>query len=162
MHIDIDLTTAALKQAVEMWNTEKVEGYFVGDAAYGHWIAWLRDVESGKIEDGRGGMQGNGWCFDVLIHCRRIAGSWLKSKAEILKDDAADELRIAADHYAKIADICTQDLDSPWNLALSPNRYDEWTGELQREQIARLEASLQHDRTAIAAMTKALGSGTAT
>ena len=158
---DIDLTIAALKQAVEMWNTEKVEAYFTGEAAYGHWIEWLRGVESGKIVDARGGMQGNGWCFDVLIHCRRIAGSWLKSKAKIFKGGGVDEIRTAADHYAQIAEICMEDLDTSWNLALSPNRYEEWTGELRREQIARLEASRTHDQAAIAAIVKALDSNAA-
>jgi len=153
-----DLTIAALRQTVEMWNTEKREAYFVGEAAYAHWLGWLRDVECGKVEDPKAGMQGNGWCLDVLVHSRRIAGSWLRQKANDFDGEAARELRAAADHYAQIAELCMMDLDCPWDLALGPNRFDEWTNELRQDQTARLEAARENDRAAVAAIEKALES----
>lgn len=155
---DRDLTIAALKQAVEMWHTEKREAYFVGEAAYAHWLGWLRDVECGKLDDPKAGMQGNGWCFDVLIHCRRIAGRWLKQKADDFDGEATKELRGAADHYAQIAELCMKDLNCPWDLALGPNRFDGWTTQFRQDQIARLEAAREHDRAAVAAIEKALES----
>jgi hypothetical protein len=155
---DRDLTIAALKQAVEMWNTEKRKAYFVGEAAYAHWLSWLRDVECGKADDPKAGMQGNGWCFDVLIHSRRIAGRWLKQKADDFDGEAAKELRCAADHYAQIAELGMKDLNSPWDLTLGPNRFDGWTTQLRQDQIARLEAAREHDRAAVAAIEKALES----
>ena len=153
---DRDLTIAALRQAVEMWKTEKCQAYFVGEAAYAHWLKWLRDVDTGKVDDPRAGMQGNGWCYDVLIHSRRIAGRWLKQKAEAFDGEAADKLRIAADHYARIADLCMKDLNCSWDLALRPDRFDDWTGEMRQDQIARLEAAREHDAAATAAIEKAL------
>lgn len=151
-----DLTIAALKQAVEMWKTEKREAYFVGEAAYAHWLKWLRDVDSGKVENPKGGMQGNGWCYDVLIHSRRIAGPWLKQRAEDFDGETASQLRVAADDYAQIATLCMKGLKCPWDLALGPNRFDAWTRELRQDQIARLEAARVHDRAAVAAIEKAL------
>jgi len=155
---DPDLTVAALTQAAEMWHTEKREAYFVGEAAYAHWLGWLRDVEAGKVEDPKAGMQGNGWCFDVLVHSRRIAGRWLSGKADGLGGGAAPHLRAAADHYAQVAVLCMRDLDCPWDLTLGPRRADEWTSALRQEQIARLEASRDHDRAAVAAIEQALAS----
>ena len=153
---DRDLTIVALKQAVEMWNAEKREAYFVGEAAYAHWLGWLRDVESGRIDDPKVGMQGNGWCFDVLIHSRRIAGRWLKQNADGFDDETAKHLRSAAERYAQIAELCVKDLNTSWDLALAPDRVGEWTSELRREQIARLEAAREHDRAAIAEIEAAL------
>ena len=51
---------------------------------------------------------------------------------------------------------CTADLDSPWDLALPPQRADDWTPAMRRNQIDRLEASRDHDATAIAAIERAL------
>ncbi len=151
-----DLLHAALKQAVEMWNTEKRGDYFVGEAAYAHWLSWLRAVDSSEVKDPKGGMQGNGWCYDVLIHSRRIAGRWLNRKADDFSGETAGQLRVAADHYTRIAELCIKDLSCPWDLALGPNRFDQWTSAMRREQIARLEAAREHDRAAAAAIEKAL------
>lgn len=153
---DRDLLIAALKQAAAMWTTEKREAYFTGDAAYAYWLGWLRDVEAGKVADPRAGMQGNGWCYDVLIHSRRIAGRWLSRKASDLGDETAGHLRHAADQYVRIAEECLKDLKCPWDLALGPARFDDWTGKLRQEQIARLEGARERDRTAVASLTKAL------
>ena len=153
-----DLTIAALEQAVEMWNSEKRQAYFVGEAAYTHWLGWLRDVESGGVDDPKAGMQGNGWCFDVLIHSRRIAGRWLEQKADGFDGESAKHLRSAAERYAQIAELCAKDLNTSWDLALGPNRADDWTSELRRAQIARLEAAREHDRAAIGKIEEALKS----
>jgi hypothetical protein len=154
---DNELTVAALQQAVEMWATERREAYYVGEAAYGHWLGWLHDIESGKVEDAAPGMQGNGWCYDVLVHSRRIAGGWLGQKADSYSGQAADKLRAAADHYTRIAELCMEGLDCPWDLTLDPQRSAEWTAELRGEQIARLEAAREHDRAAVDAIEDALG-----
>jgi hypothetical protein len=153
---DKELALAGLTQAVEMWKTEKHEAYFVGEAAYAHWLGWLNDVESGKTDDPKAGMQGNGWCYDVLIHSRRIASRWLKEKAKTFDGEVARQLAAAADHYAQIAEVCMKDIDCPWSLALPPNRFDDWTSELRQDEIARLTAARDHDRAAIAAIEKAL------
>ena len=151
-----ELTVAALKQAVEMWKTEKREDYFCGDAAYALWIDWLRGVDAGTVEKPKEGMQGNGWCFDVLVHSRNIAGRWLKQKAEGSDGPARKSLLAAADHYARIGPICMEGLGCSWELAPEPKKFDTWTAEMRRDQIARLEAAREHDRTAIAAIDKAL------
>ncbi|OPZ26666.1 MAG: hypothetical protein BWZ02_01934 [Lentisphaerae bacterium ADurb.BinA184] len=150
---DRDLTLAALRQAVEMWKTAKRGDYFVGEAAYAHWLKWLRDVDSGAVADPKPGMQGNGWCYDVLIHSRRIAGRWLKQKAETFTGEAAPHLRAAADHYARIAELCMKDLNCSWELTPGP---DKWTSPMRQQQTARLEAAREHDRAAIAAIENAL------
>lgn len=151
-----ELTLAALKQAVEMWKTEMVEAYYVGEKAYESWLSWLRDVEAGAVEDPKGGMQGNGWCFDVLIHGRRIAGGWLRQRADLFEGEAAAELGKAAAHYARVADICERDLECSWDLAPGPERFDEWDSSKRQDQISRLEAAREHDRAAIASIEKAL------
>lgn len=151
-----ELLTAALEQAVTMWNTEKVEAYFCGRAAYAHWIGWLKDVEAGTLDDPGAGMQGNGWCFDVLLHSRRIAARWLAAKAETFEGDVRRQLLLAADHYRSMAEELSAGLDCPWNLALPPNREPEWTSDLRRDQIRRLEAALNDDRIAIGAVEEAL------
>jgi len=49
-----------------------------------------------------------------------------------------------------------KDLTCPWDPALGPNRFDDWTSELRSTQITRLEAAREHDRAAINAIQKAL------
>lgn len=153
---DRECTLAALRQAVEMWKTETRGAYFVGDAAYGHWLKWLREVDSGKAQNPKAGMQGNGWCYDVLIQNRRIAGRWLKQKADSFPAESAKKLRTAADHYAQVAELCMKDIKCSWDLAPGPNRFDAWTSQLRQQQIARLEAARDHDRAAVEAIAEAL------
>jgi len=153
---DRDLTVAALRLAVDMWKTQKREAYFCGDAAYGHWLDWLRGVDAGTVEDPKAGMQGNGWCFDVLVHSRRIAARWLERKAPVLGGPARGPLGVAAGRYGQTADACMKDLECPWGLAVGPGKFDQWTGAMRRDQIERLEAAREHDRAAIAAIEQAL------
>lgn len=152
-----ELMIAALKQAVEMWKTEKREkAYFCGEAAYAHWLNWLRGVDSGEVKDPKAGMQGNGWYYNVLEHSRAIAGRWLKRRAESFTREARDHLLAAADHYSRITELCMEGLDEPWQLALSPDKLDRWTPDMRRTQIQRLEAARQQDREAIAEIEKGL------
>jgi len=67
-------------------------------------------------------------------------------------------LRVAAYHYTQIAEGCMEGLKCPWDLTLGQNRFDDWTSELRQKQIARLEASRERDRAAIAAISNALES----
>ncbi|NUQ00077.1 MAG: hypothetical protein HUU35_09520, partial [Armatimonadetes bacterium] len=64
------LRLGGLKQAVAMWSSERVGDYLVGEAAYDHWLTWLRGIEDGAVEDFSGGLQGNGWVYAVLHHSR--------------------------------------------------------------------------------------------
>lgn len=146
------LFLAALKQAIDMWHTEKRDAYFCGDAAYTHWLKWLKDVESGQIADPKSGMQGNGWCFDVLIHSRRVAARWLRSRAEQYEDEIRRQLLVAADHYAKLVERCTKDLSCPWDLTPKPGQAERWTSAMRLEQIDRLEQSHWRDGQAIRAL----------
>jgi hypothetical protein len=149
-----ELTLAALRQAVAMWHTEKRGAYFCGDVAYAHWLNWLREVEAGRVKDpDPGAVQGNGWCFDVLIHSRRIAGRWLDQAADSFTGESATQLRCAAEHYTQLAAACMQDLTCPWDLTPPKER---WTSQMRQQQIARLEAAREQDRAAIAAIAKAL------
>jgi hypothetical protein len=151
-----ELVLGALEQAVDMWTTEKRKDYFCGEAAYEHWLKWLNDVEAGDVEDPKAGMQGNGWCYDVLVHSRRIAARWLGEVATEYDGDAGKHLRDAAAHYADIAELCIADLECPWSLALPPEEHETWTSALRQKQIERLEAAREHDRAAIASIGKAL------
>lgn len=147
---------ASLGQAVDMWGTEKRGDYWCGEAAYGHWLDWLRGVEAGTVANPRGGMQGNGWCYDVLCHSRAIAGRWLARQAETCDGEAREQLLAAADHYRRMAEELIADYGCPWSLALGPGQFDQWTPQLRQEEIRRLEAAREHDRSAIAAIGKAL------
>ena len=113
-------------------------------------------MDAGKIEDPKSGMQGNGWCFDVLVHSRRIAGRWLAAKAEVFDGDAGAQLQIAAERYAQIAETCEDGLECTWDLTPGPDRIEEWTTEMRGRQIARLESARVHDRAAIRAIDQAL------
>ncbi|PIU63493.1 MAG: hypothetical protein COS85_15950 [Armatimonadetes bacterium CG07_land_8_20_14_0_80_59_28] len=84
------------------------------------------------------------------------AERWLKTKANEFESEAARGLHVAADHYTQIAEDCMKDLTCPWDPALGPNRFDDWTSELRSTQITRLEAAREHDRAAINAIQKAL------
>lgn len=153
---DRELTVAALRQAVDMWKTEKRDKYFCGEAAYRHWLGWLGDVEAGRAADPKAGMQGNGWCFDVLVHSRRIAGRWLKAKAAGFDGEAGRQTALAAGHYTAIAEGCMKGLDCPWDLAPPPGKAGQWTGQMRQEQVRRLRAARDHDAAAITALEKAL------
>ena len=154
-----ELLGAALAQAVEMWKTEKHQAYYCGDAAYEHWLAWLRDVEAAKVAEPVGGMQGNGWYFDVLVHSRMIANRWLRQQAATLDGDAQAQLLAAADQYAKLVELCMQGLDCTWSLALPPHQAAEWTSDKRQELIRRLTLARAHDRAAIAAIGQAALAG---
>jgi hypothetical protein len=156
-----ELTAAALGQAVDMWRTGErhEEHYLCGRAAYGHWLDWLRGVEDGRSADPESGMQGNGWCFDVLAHSRRIAGPWLSAKAAEIGGDAGADLAEAADEYGQLAAACLEGLNSTWELALPPRESENWTGQMRRDQIRRLEVALERDGRAIAAIERALALG---
>jgi hypothetical protein len=45
-------------------------------------------------------------------------------------------------------------LDCPWELALPPDRFDEWSSKFRQMQLSRLETAREHDRKAIAAIEK--------
>jgi hypothetical protein len=152
------LTRAALEQAVDMWvsDAKHDDAYFSGDAAYGHWLGWLRGVEEGEVEKPESGLLGNGWCYAVLNHGRSVAAEWLRAKADGYEGVVRDRLRLAADHYRQLVDGCMAGVDDPWALCPGPQKADEWTSEMRRTQIARLEAAREHDRSAIAAITEAL------
>ena len=128
----------------------------LGPAACAHWINWLNDVDNGRIDDPKAAMQGNAWCFNVLIHSRRIAGRWLKQKAQTCQDPAAQSLRRAADHYTSLAESSLAGFNSPWDLALPPERFDQWTPALRQTQIARLKTARRQDQAAITEIEKAL------
>jgi len=154
-----DLTTAGLRQAVEMWDAGERGGYQVGDAAYESWLAWLRDVEAGAIEDPRPGMHGNGWYFEVLAHCRRIAGRWLARIAdEVPGSRLVQDLRQAADHYSRIAEESMEAIDCAEDLAPRAERLDTWTSAMRQEQIKRLESAREHDCKAIVLLSRAVDS----
>lgn len=156
-----DATIAALEQAIAMWSADAINPrddhvYYAGELAYLKWIDWLSAIDAGEIDDPKSGMQGNGWCFDVLVQNRRIASRWLRKQAPLLGSAAEADLLAAADHDDRLVAACTADLDSPWDLALPPQRADDWTPAMRRNQIDRLEASRDHDATAIAAIERAL------
>jgi RimJ/RimL family protein N-acetyltransferase len=153
---DRELTIGALRQAVAMWTTEKSGAYNCGEAAYAHWLNWLHGVEAGTVQDPGAGMQGNGWCYDVLVHSRRIAGPWLKAKADLFPGEARAQLLRAADHYTQIPTVCMEGLTCPWDLTLGPGKLDQWTSDLRQSQIRRLGAAREHDRAAFTAIGQAL------
>ncbi|MBN2587027.1 MAG: hypothetical protein JXA64_03210 [Candidatus Fermentibacteraceae bacterium] len=147
----------ALRQAVDMWTAPKQEDqYLCGDSAYSFWLDWLAGVDSGAVGDPRSGMQGNGWCYDVLIHSRGIAGRWLGWKAEELGGEAGRHLHLAAEHYDELAGVLSEGIEDAWSLALPPQKFDEWTTVMRRDQTERLKRARNHDRDAISAIQGAL------
>jgi hypothetical protein len=148
-----ELTRAGLQQAVDMWHTECKGDYFCGDAAYAFWLKWLADAEAGQVANPHGARHGSGWCFDVIIHGRRIAAPWLAQAADDYPGPAGDALRLAAQHYAQVVEVCMAGLKCPWDLA--PDGA-EWPLPLRQQLQTRLTAAREHDRAAIAALTQFL------
>jgi hypothetical protein len=153
---DRDLTLDALKQTIDMWTADAKGDYISGQGAYAQWLQWLHDVDAGKVGNPKAGAQGNAWCFDVLVHSRRIAGPWLRAKAELFDGEAREQLLIAADHYDALVAECLKNVKSTWDLAKGPGQFDQWTPEMRSEQIRRLEAASERDAAAVAAIAKAL------
>lgn len=153
-----ELTVAALEQAVDMWHsdTKHSNAYYSGKAAYEYWLKWLRGVEAGDIDDPKAGMQGNGWCYDVLTHCRPIAARWLRARAGEYQGTVREQLLVAAEHYRELTEECMAGIDCAWSLCPGPGKFDEWTSEMRQKQIARLETARKHDRAAITAIARAL------
>lgn len=154
---DDELLRKALEQAVDMWSAGKQEDqYLCGDEAYSFWIDWLKGVNDGSVEDPASGMQGNGWCYDVLVHSRRIASEWLRKRAEELQGEAGELLSDAAESYRELADVLMAGLDCPWELALAPEKFDEWTPEMRSEEVRRLERARDLDAQAVESIRRAL------
>jgi len=156
---NMELTVNALRRAVDMWHcTDKIDDvYFTGDSAYEHWLNWLRGCNSRSDAANKAGMQGNGWCFCVLNHCRNIAAEWLEAKANDFDMYARMQLLLAADNYRFLSDSCLKGLDSTWQITPTSGDFDKWTTEMRGEQIRRLESARTYDRLAITAIENALG-----
>ena len=131
------LTINALNQAVAMWD-QKVDPnispkplhvYFSGDQAYEKWIGWLEQVQAGEIKNPKSGMQGNAWCYAVLVHSRHIAAKWLKQQANLFDGDVQNQLMKIADTYGQIPQVCLKDISSTWELFMGPDRFEDWTDE---------------------------------
>lgn len=151
------LTINALKQAITMWD-HKIDPnaspkpqhvYFSGDQAYDKWIGWLVQVQAGLIENPKSGMQGNAWCYAVLVHSRQIAANWLKQQANLFDGDVHSQLLKIADTYAQIPQVCLKDINSTWELFMGPDRFEDWTDDIRSEQINRLQQVRELDRTAV-------------
>ncbi len=158
-----ELLTACLQQTIDMWHATKRlgdrtdgEAYLCGDRAYQHWIDWLAGVDNGNTTDPKTGMSGNGWYYDVLVHSREIAGRWLTQQASRVDSPARDHLLEAAQHFTLAAEVCMEDLESPWLLALPPGKFDQWSPQMRADQIKRLTAAREHDRKAVEATKQAL------
>jgi hypothetical protein len=154
---DRTLLKDALEQAVDMWTADAaMEQYLTGDSAYAFWLQWLEGVDTGGVEDPKAGMQGNGWCFDVLIHSRSIAGRWIRWKAEDCGGDAGRHLRAAGDRYEEMVGLLSDGIQCAWSLALPPRKHDEWTPAMRLDQIRRLEGARRLDAEAVSSLRKAL------
>jgi hypothetical protein len=152
-----ELLEAALQQAVEMWTAGLLDDQYVtGEEAYRFWIDWLSGIDAGNVDDPKAGMQGNGWCLDVLLHSREAAARWLAEKALEMDADPGKCLTEAADHYRVLVRVLSEGLGCTWDLALPPDRFDEWTPELRADQIGRLRKAEESDSAAIAAIGRAL------
>ncbi|MBD3277840.1 MAG: hypothetical protein GF388_06045 [Candidatus Aegiribacteria sp.] len=55
-----------------------------------------------------------------------------------------------------MAGILSSGLNCTWNLAMAPERIEEWSDEKKRDEIRRLEEAREHDAEAIVEMGKAL------
>ena len=160
----------SLRTAVRNARKADQDGYAMGFAAWDRWIRELGDLRSviaepqeylDKFDTEESApfeiQLGNAWCYDSLIDARRCAAKYLRSVSELFGQDAAGHLRLAADAYDSVVDALTQGIDCPTLIAPYPWMKDQtWTQERRREQAARLEAALNHERTAIDEIEKAL------
>jgi hypothetical protein len=121
---------------------------------------WLRDVEAGKIDasGAKAGMQGNGWCYDVLTSSRIDRRSLAQADRRNCSTVARSKhLLKAAELYARIDPVLVEADKCPWDLTLGPGRFKtSGPARLRQTQIKRLEQARELDRAAIAEITKAL------
>jgi hypothetical protein len=65
-------------------------------------------------------------------------------------------MRAAAEHYDEIADCLSEGIDCSWSLALPPEKYNQWTPEMRRDQRERLRTARAHDGEAVSALKRAV------
>lgn len=150
------LAHLALTKAVKMWETEKVNEYFVGKAAYRHWLEQIRALESIPADKETGGAHGSGWYFDTLVQYRRAAAGWLREIAPDYPPGARRHLLRAAELYDELATSCMKDLSCPWSLFQADKATRHWPLELRRRAIARIEQAARLDEQAIEELRQAL------
>lgn len=150
-----ELASAALAQAVDMWHAGRREDYLLGEQAYDHWLDWLEGVDAGRVDNPSAGMQGNGWCFDMLCQCRGIAAGWLEAHAGKLLPAAAEPLAAAAEAYRQLVATCMAGLQCTWELAPPPGQADSWTATMRSEQARRLRAAREYEARSVEAIESA-------
>lgn len=153
-----ELASAALAQAVDMWHAGRSganQDYLTGRAAYDHWLDWLEGIDAGRVENPSAGMQGNGWCFDMLCQCRHLAAGWLENEAPKLLPEARQPLAEAAGAYRQLVATCMKGLECTWHLALPPTGADQWTPAQRAELIQRLGAARRCEAQAVEALAAA-------
>jgi hypothetical protein len=155
-----DLALGALKQAVDMAQTEEAEGYHVGARAWGDYVDKLRALQEADEDALKGSMLGNSWIYECLAQYRGAAAYYLRDIAAEFNAEAAEHLLKAADLYEHMSNEVLRDSEHclltvaplPWSL----KEGEAWTSEMRAEQIRRLEGAWPLERRAIQAIETAL------
>lgn len=150
-----ELALDSMRQAVAMWESDPVEAYILGDAAWQHWIDWVNGFDADG-ETSRAGMHGNRWIYVTLWEYRTAAAAWLRECGDILEPAMRGDVATAANHYLQLAALLLDGKDHVWEAAPPGGKPEAWSVEVRQRYCDLLEAARAHDRAAIAALRKAL------
>ena len=143
------LAVGALKQAVQMAETEEAGKYYVGFKAWQVYIDVLMSLDKADKKTRNDARQGNAWIYECLASYRNTASRYLREIAPEFDKEIATHLLKAADLYADMASRILRD-DTHSTMAIAPYPgTTQWTAEMRKEEIARLNKALPVEREAI-------------
>ena len=151
------LAVGALKQAVQMAETEEAGKYYVGFKAWQAYIDVLTALDKADKKTRNDAQQGNSWIYECLVSYRNSASRYLREIAPEFNTDIAQHLLKAADLYADMANRILRD-ETHSTIAIAPHAgAGTWTADMRKEQTARLNKALPVEREAIEQISHATG-----
>jgi hypothetical protein len=130
--------------------------YYHGNEAYAIWIDRLANAESLAPEQQRQLFFVSWWVMFILADARQQAASYLADCVHQVPE-AAETLRDAAAVYREIAALSNSANNAP-DCFFSPhgeNKFDLWTPESRRREIAFLQQLRSLEQRGIAALQRA-------
>jgi hypothetical protein len=154
------LALEALQQALDMATCGKTDTYFVGFEAWMQYIERLRALEEADEATLIALSMGNAWIYESLVRSRAHAAIYLREVANELPPAAASSLSRAADLYQEMsAEMLSDARNDPRAIAPYPamlKRGADWTSQMRRDQVLRLERALGLERQALDAIREGL------
>ena len=149
----------ALRTTALNWRRERHHGglkdreYWYGDAALGAWLKDLRNFEKMPNDTRKQLHELDEWNFKALFDARRSARMFLGDFARLLRGDAQQVLKTAAELYQKEVATLQPIHKARKNRERNP---ENWAPEERSREIEALTAARKLEAAAIAAIEGAL------